>query len=295
MAVFVAAVDTGNFAKAAGRLRISPPAVTRAVAALEGRLGARLFNRTTRRLMLTEVGARFLESSRRLLAEFDEAEKAAVGEAAAPQGHLGIAASVTFGREVLAPVVAAFLAGYPRLSASVFLHDRVVNLIEEGLDVAVRIGDLPDSTLMSRRLGTVRRLLVASPAYLARRGLLKTPLDLVAHDVIAFTALMPGREWRYDEGGVDRRVAVRPRLEINDAASAIAAAEAGEGITVALSYMVAQKIRDGRLAIVLPRHLPAPVPVQLIYPQSRLVAPKVRAFLDFADPKLRSALLDLEV
>ena len=165
--VFVAVAEAGSFAKAGRRLHVSPPAVTRAISALEDRLGARVFNRTTRSLMITDVGQRFLESARRILADLDTAEMEAVGETISPQGHLTLTASVTFVRSALAPVVSDFLSRYPRVAASVLLLDRVVNLVEEGVDVAVRIGHLPDSSLVARRVGAVHRILVASPDYLA--------------------------------------------------------------------------------------------------------------------------------
>lgn len=295
MALFVAAADLGGFAKAGARLKVSPPAVTRAIAGLEGRLGARLFNRTTRRLKLTEAGARFLDSSRRLLADLETAEKDAVGEAAAPHGLLTITASVTFGRDVLAPILLRFLARHPNIDGSLVLLDRVAHLIEEGIDVGVRIGQLPDSGLIGKRVGTVQRLLVASPAYLKARGVPKDPAELKAHDIIAFTGLMPGHEIRVDRDGKSRAVAVRPRLAVNDAAAAIAAAEAGHGVTVALSYMVAAGIRARRLVVVLPKFNPPPAPVHLIYAQSRLVPAKVRAFIDFAAPLLERALAPLRV
>ena len=290
MEVFVAVADAGSFAKAGARLRISPPAVTRAVSSLEDRLGARLFNRTTRSLGFTEAGLRFLENARRLLAEIDEAERGALGEGAVPSGHLTLTASVTFGRWAVAPIVSEFLRAHPRVTASLMLVDRVVNLVEEGIDLAVRIGQLPDSTLVARRVGEVQRVLVASPDYLARHGEPRSPAHLKEHSTIALLGLVVNREWRFDDGAASAHVAVQPRFELNDAAAAIDAAEAGDGITVALSYMVAQRIADGRLAPVLGAYAPPAVPVQLVHPQSRLVAPKIRAFVDFAAPRLRDAL-----
>lgn len=288
--VFIAVADAGSFVKAGARLRLSPPAVTRAISALEERLGARVFNRTTRSLTITDVGQRFLESARRVLADLDVAEKEAVGETALPQGHLNITASVTFGRSALAPVVCGFLAQYPRVTMSVLLLDRVVNLVEEGVDVAVRIGHLPDSTLIAKRVGSVPRILVASPQYLARRGVPAAPADLRHHAVIAFTGLMPSREWRFRTGQKTGSVAVHPTFEINDAAPAIQAAAMGHGITIALSYMVSEQIRDGTLVPILQAFTLPPQPVHLVYPHVRLVAPKIRAFLDFAAPRLRGAL-----
>lgn len=288
--VFVAVADAGSFTKAGTRLRLSPPAVTRAISALESRLGTRVFNRTTRSLTITDVGQRFLENARQVLADLDNAEKEAVGEAAAPQGHLTVTASVTFGRLALAPIVCTFLREYSRVSVSMLLLDRVANLVEEGIDVAVRIGHLPDSSLVAKRVGDVRRVLVASPDYLARRGAPATPSDLRRHSVIAFTGLMPNREWRFLDGRNGKNVSFASRLEINDAVAAISAAEMGDGIAIALSYMVAEKIREGRLTTVLDDVAPPPVPVHLVYPQNRLIAPKLRAFVDFAAPRLRETL-----
>lgn len=288
--VFVAVADAGSFAKAGTRLRMSPPAVTRAISALEDRLGARVFNRTTRSLTITEVGQRFLESAKHILTDMETAEKEAVGATAMPQGHLTVTASVTFGRSALAPVVCGFLSEHPRVTASVLLLDRVVNLVEEGIDVAVRIGPLPDSNLVAKRIGTVRRVLVASPDYLARRGKPKKPADLKLHSVIAFTGLMPSREWRFNSEQNPNSIVLSPTFEINDALAAIRAAEMGHGITVALSYMVHDKIRDGKLVPVLDNITQSQRPVHLVYPQARLVAPKVRAFIDFAAPRLKAAL-----
>lgn len=288
--VFVAAADAGSFAKAGARLRISPPAVTRAISSLEQRLGTRVFNRTTRSLTITETGRRFLESARCVLADLETAEREAAGETAMPQGHLAITASVTFGRSTLAPVITGFLAEQPRVTASLLLLDRVVNLVEEGVDVAVRIGHLPHSNLVATRVGAVHRVLVASPDYLSRRGAPASPADLRLHSVIALTGLMPNREWRFQNGPKPGSVILQPRLEITDAAAAIQAAETGHGIATALSYMVSDQIRDGRLAPVLDEFTPPPQPVHLVYPQARLIAPKVRAFVDFAAPRLRAAL-----
>lgn len=288
--VFVAVADAGSFAKAGTRLRLSPPAVTRAISALEQRLGARVFNRTTRSLAITEVGRRFLESARRVLADLDAAEKEALGESATPRGHLTITASVTFGRSTLTPIVCEFLGQHPLVTASVVLLDRVVNLVEEGIDVAVRIGQLPDSSLIARRVGVVHRILVASPEYLASRGTPVAPADLRFHAVIAFTGLMPNHEWRFLDGQKPSSVSLRPAFEINDALAAIRAAEAGHGITSALSYMVSKQIRAGTLAPVLGDFTLPPQPVQLVYPHARLIAPRIRAFIDFAAPRLEAAL-----
>jgi DNA-binding transcriptional LysR family regulator len=291
MEVFVAVAEAGGLAAAGARLRMSPPAVTRAVAALEDRIGTRLLNRTTRRMSLTEAGARYLESARRLLGEIAAAEREAAGETAAPAGHITVTCPVPFGRMHFLPLVTEFLRAEPRVTASVLMLNRVVNLVEEGIDLALRIGALPDSSLVARRVGETRRILVASPGYLAQRGTPVRPEDLRAHDVIAHTILTPGREWRYvAEDGRPAAVALAPRLTVNDVTAALAAAERGEGIAIALSYMVAPALAEGRLVPVMERFAPAPVPVQIVHPHARLLAPKIRAFVDFATPWLRRRL-----
>lgn len=289
----LAVAETGGFAKAAKRLNSSPPAVTRAIAGLEARLGVDIFTRTTRSVHLTEAGRVLVDRARIVLADLEAAEREATGEAAAPTGQLTITASVTMGRYILPPIISAFLEAHPHVTARAVLLDRVANLVEEGIDVALRVGQLPDSSIMSRTVGEVRRLLVASPTYLERRGTPHTPADLKLHSIIAFTGLMPNREWTYAGEKSQSRVTLRPRFEINDAAAAISGAEAGEGITIALSYMVAQQVREGRLVPVLEKYTLPAVPVQIVYPESRLVAPKVRGFVDFATPQLRAALSGL--
>lgn len=291
--VMIAVAETGGFARAAARLGSSPPAVTRIIAGLERRLGAEFFARTTRRVHLTEAGKLFLERARGLLSDLESAESEVTGESRMPTGRLTVTASVTLGRSILPPVVMGFLNAHARVTARVLLLDRVVNLIEEGIDVAVRIGELPDSTMIARRVGEVRRMLVASPDYLSKRGTPKAAADLKLHSIIAFTGLMPNNEWTYVGERGASRMALQPRCELNDATAAITAAEAGNGITNALSYMVARSIREGRLAPVLSNLCPPAVPVQLVYPESRLVAPKVRAFVDYAVPRLQAALQEV--
>jgi DNA-binding transcriptional LysR family regulator len=292
---FVAVAETGGFARAAARLGSSPPAVTRLIASLEARLGVQLFNRTTRSVHLTDAGLRFAEGARTALDALDAVESEATGQSSVPSGRLTLTASVTMGRSLLPPIINDFLRAYPRVAAKVLLLDRVVNLVEEGVDVALRVGELPDSSLISIKIGAVKRILVASPDYLAKRGEPHAPDDLKLHSIIAFTGLMPDREWRYADGKGIRRVSLQPRFEINDAVSAIGSAEQGEGVTICLSYMVADKIRSGALVEVLPHLAPPPAPVQLVYPQGRLVAPKVRAFVDFAAPRLRTAIGELSL
>lgn len=290
--VFIAVAEGGGFAKAAAGLNSSPPAITRAVAGLEDRLGVRLFNRTTRKVQLTEPGVRFFEDAKRVLSDLDTAEQDLKGEARLASGQLSITASLAFGRSVLEPIVSSFTDAHPLVHVSMLLFDRVVDLVDEGFDLAVRIGHLPDSSLVSSHVGHVRRILVASPEYIARRGMPGRPADLKLHAVIAHTALMPNREWRFADSGKPGRVTITPRIEVNDAHAGIQAAEQGKGITIALSYMVANAIRAKRLIPVLEDYAPPPVPVHLIHAQRRIIAPKVRSFLDFAGPKLRTALAE---
>ena len=293
MEVFVAVNEVGSFNKAAERMRISPPAVTRAVSSLEERLGTTLLARTTRRLHLTDAGARFLEHAQRLLAEIESAEKDASGETGVPQGHLTISASVTFARSVITPMVRGFLQTQPKITATVLSLDRVVNLVDEGIDVAVRIGELPASSLIARRVGAVRRIFVASPDYLARRGCPEHPQELKLHSMIGFSNIQASQEWHYKTKAGKGHVSLAPRLMVNDAMAAVEAAVAGEGITMMMSYVVVDLIKSKRLVPVLMDFVPEVVPVHLVFPQSRLVAPKLRAFLDFSAARLKEKLAQL--
>lgn len=290
MEVFVRVAEAGSFASAARSLRLSPPAITRAVSGLEERLGARLLNRTTRSISLTEAGQRFLAHARRLLADIEDAERDVMGRNVVPEGHLTITSSATFGRLALAPLIGPFLASHPRITVSLMLVDRVVNLVEEGVDVAVRLGQMPDSSLIARRIGDVRRVVVASPEYIARRSMPLRPIDLSLHNIIGFTGLAANRQWSFIEDGRPMHIAIAPRLEVNDATIAIAAAEAGDGIASTLCYMVGEGFRSGRLVPVLEEYWPAPSPVQIVYPSSRLLAAKVRAFVDWSTPRLAESL-----
>lgn len=293
MEVFVAVVEAGSLAAAGRRLRLSAPSITRTIAALEARLGTRLLNRTTRRLSLTEAGTRYLVSCQRLLADVEMAEIEASGETATPQGRLTVTASVMFGRIAVAPMIGEFLAAHPRVTASLMLYDRVINLVEEGVDVAVRIGHLPDSSLVARRVGEVRRVLVASPAYIAARGTPLHPVDLKSHSIVSFSGSMPNRAFRYQSGGRLVEVGLTPRLEVNDATSALTATLAGQGITYVYCYMVGQKLASGELVPILAPFWMPSAPVQIVYPQSRLMAGKVRAFVDWMAPKLAAKLVEL--
>ena len=292
MRVFVAVAEAGGFAPAARSLRLSPPAVTRAVAALEHRVGARLLHRTTRIVRLTEAGTRYLADARRILAELEEAEATAAGAHAEPRGQIAVTAPLLFGKMHVAPVVLGFLERFPEVSARTLFVDRVVDLMDEGLDVAVRIAVLPDSTLTAVRVGEVRRVVCAAPDYLARRGPPVTPRDLEGLDCIGFQSGVAPAPWVFPARTGEGTETVRPpmRMLVNNADVAVAAALAGHGITRVLSYQVADEVRAGRLAIVLADREPPPVPVQLVHLEGRRAAARVRAFVDFAAERLRAAL-----
>src|SRR5262245_57894889 len=251
MATFVAIMEEGSLAAAARRLGRSAPAVTRTLAVLEQRLGARLIQRTTRRLAATEAGERYFAACQRVLAEVAEIEQATAG-AGAPRGRLRVTAPSVFGRLHVMPVVNAFIARFAEVQVELVLLDRVVDLIEEGIDVAVRIGHLPDSSLTVRRVGVVRRVLCASPAYLKRAGTPQAPHDLARHDLVAFTGVGASRAWRFRAGARSVSVPIKPRLTVNQADAAIAAALDGRGITLVLSYQVAELVRARRLIELLP-------------------------------------------
>jgi len=289
--VFIAVAEAGGFAPAARRLRLSPPAVTRSIAALEEHLAARLLHRTTRLVRLTEVGERFLQDARRILAELEDAEATARGAHRDPQGELALTAPVMFGRLHAAPLLIEFLARYPQVTARILFVDRVVHLMDEGFDVALRIAPLPDSSFTAVRVGSVRRVVVASPDYLARHAEPRTPADLPAHRAIglAETGGGPARWTFAGPGPTPARETEQPRvaLMVNAIDVAIEAALAGYGLARVLSYQVRDHVAGERLVRVLRDFEPPPVPVQLVYPEGRKAAAKVRAFVDFAAARLR--------
>jgi DNA-binding transcriptional LysR family regulator len=288
MRVFVAVAEARGFAAAARRMALSPPAVTRAVAALEARIGTRLFRRTTRVVRLTDAGVRFLADCRRVLAELERAEAHAAGAQEEVRGQLAVTASVTFGRMFVASLVLQYLARYPQVSARTFFVDRLVDLVDEGIDVAVRIAQLPDSSMTAVRVGQVRRVLCASPAYLAEHGYPRRPKDLASHQLLAFASLTPELEWSFASGTKSEVVPVSARLVVNTADVAIAAARAGHGITRVLSYTVEPDVRAGKLVVVLPTFEPPPLPIHVVYPEGRRAAAKVRAFVKLATASLRA-------
>jgi len=280
MQAFVTVADLKGFAPAARKLGLSPSGVTRLIAALENRLGARLLQRTTRSVTLTDAGARYLERARRILADIEEAEIAAEGERARPSGRLVISAPVGFGRLHVSAVLTAYLKRHREVSAELRLEDRLINLVEEGVDLAVRIGHLADSSLVARHVGNMRRVIVASPAYLRSRGEPKRPQEIAAHDTIQFGATSASTEWRFVDGGNEIRLNSAPRLSTNSADAAIQYAEAGGGLTRVLAYQAADAIKRGRLKIVLAKFEQPPLPIHIVYPTSRLLSAKVRTFID---------------
>jgi DNA-binding transcriptional LysR family regulator len=282
MSAFVAVVEQNGFSPAARRLGISPSAVTRLVAALEEQLGITLLRRTTRSMTLTDAGARYLERARRILSEVEEAERSAQAERNVPSGRLLVTAPATFGRIHVGPLMAAYLKRHTEVSGELLLSDRIVNLVEEGIDLALRIGDLDDSTLMARRVGATRRVVVASPAYLARRGVPRSPEELRAHDTITFGGLGDSVAWRFVVEGAEQRVMVASRYTTNSADSAVWYAAEGGGLAMVLAYQAADAIREGRLQIVLEAFERPALPIQFVYPASRLLSAKVRTFVDLA-------------
>ncbi|MEV4932548.1 LysR family transcriptional regulator [Sphingobium sp. LMA1-1-1.1] len=279
LSAFVAVADQRGFAAAARALEMSPPAVTRAIAALERHLGVTLFHRSTRAVSLTDEGAAFLDRARRILSELREAEQIAMGGRSVPRGQLYVTAPVMFGRLHVLPVINALLATHAGLTARMMLLDRNVRIIEEGIDVAVRIGALTDSALRVVTIGSVRQTIVASPAYLAEHGVPKDPADLSRHRCVAGSGVRVGSAWPFGPRGETIAEAV-PRLTVNSIDATIAAAEAGVGLANVLSYQSAANIASGRLAEVLADHAPPPIPVSLLYDPGRAAMPAVRAFIE---------------
>ncbi|MBN9470089.1 MAG: LysR family transcriptional regulator [Bosea sp.] len=285
LSIFVAIIDTGSLAGAARQLRRSRPAVTRALAALERRAGVSLIARTTRQLMATEAGRELAASARRILSEYDASLSDVAG--APVRGVLRITAPLAFGRRHVTPIVAEFLDLHPEVQVELTLSDRNLDLIEEGLDLAVRIGALPNSRLVARKVGEVRRVLVASPDYLARRGIPQRPSDLAGHDTIASIAAGQTLFWRFAGSGRDAGVTITPRLIVNEVESVLIAARSGRGLARALSYQVAPDLAEGTLIRLLREWEPAAAPVQLVVPGGQQLASKVRVFLDHAVARLQ--------
>jgi DNA-binding transcriptional LysR family regulator len=287
--VFVAIAEAGSLSAAGRRLGMPLSTVSRYLAALEDQVRVRLITRTTRDLVLTESGRHYLESCRRLVAELEAAELRLAGEHEEPQGELAVTAPVVFGRLQVLPLVVEFLRMSPRVTARLLLVDRTVDLIEEGLDVSVRIGALPDSSLIATRVGSIRHITCASPAYLLSRGRPSSPQELRNHDCISFTALSPVERWSF-AGPKPQRVNLHPRLTVNTAEAAIDAAVAGLGITRVLSYQAARPVAEGSLRLILEKFEPEEMPVNILHREDRLPQAKVQSFIAFAVPRLRKAL-----
>src|ERR1700744_1873208 len=280
MQAFVALAALHGFAPAARKLKLSPSGGRRLIAALEDRLGARLLQRTTRQVALTDAGARYLERARRILADVEEAERAAEGERTRPSGRLVVSAPVGFGRLHVSPVMSAYLKRYGDVSAELRLEDRITNLVEDGVDLSVRIGHLADSSLVARHVGEMRRIVVASPGYLKAHGEPKTPEAIASHQSIQFGAAAAPPDWRFVRNASEFRMALTPRLTTNSADAAIQYAEAGGGLTRVLAYQAADAIKRGRLKIGLARFEDPPLVIHFVFPTVRLLSAKVRAFID---------------
>lgn len=291
MSILVTAVDAGSLSAAARHLGTPLATVSRKVSELEAHLKTRLLTRSSRRLTLTDAGRNYVAACKRILEEVGEAERAASGEYSAPKGDLIITAPIVFGRLHVLPAVAEFLETYPEINIRLVLADRAVNLLEEHVDLAVRIGELPDSSLVAIRVGAIRRVVCGSPGYFAARGTPQTPDELgTHHNCVTFEALMSPDSWTFAIGKSDVSVPVHSRLVVNTAEAAIDAAIAGIGITRVLSYQIAAAMRAGTLAIALHEFEPPPWPVHLVYAGGRLLPLKLRAFLDFAAQRLRAQL-----
>jgi DNA-binding transcriptional LysR family regulator len=291
MKTLIAAVDGGSLSAASRALNMPLATVSRKVSDLEAHLQTQLLFRTSRKLMLTEAGQAYIAASRRILDEVDEAERAASGEYRAPRGHLTVTAPIMFGRLHVAPVVLDFLKAYPEITVRLILSDEVVGLVEGHIDAAIRIGRLSDSNMVATRMGEIRWVTCASPDYLATKGRPETPDELENHDCIMFEGVYSNNLWTFGSGEEAVVQPVRPRLAVNTADTAIAAAVSGAGITRVLSYQVALPVTDGSLEFILRRFEPDPMPVHLVHAGHTLLPLKLRAFRDFLGPRLKNRLL----
>jgi DNA-binding transcriptional LysR family regulator len=288
MSVLIAVVEAGSLTAAGRRLRAPLQTVSRKILELEAHLGARLLQRSTRRLELTEAGADYVAACRRILDDIGEAERKVAGEYATPRGRLALTAPIVFGRRHVAPVIAAFLAAFPEIDVRLTLSDRNLPLFEEHIDLAVRIGALPDSSMIAVQAGEVRLVVCGAPGFFAARGTPKRPDDLAGLPCLSFDALEPSTSWRFE--GKRAPVPIRSRLSVNSAEAAIDAAIAGVGVTRVLSYQAAPAVAAGELQIVLAAYEPAPLPVSLLHVAQGPLPLKTRSFIDFALPRLKAGL-----
>ncbi|MBE7214336.1 LysR family transcriptional regulator [Shewanella benthica] len=284
--VFIAVAEEQGFAAAARRLNMSPPAVTRAIAALEEQLNVKLLNRTTRYVRATDVGLRYLDDARRILAELKAADEAVTGINAEPQGHLAVTAPVMFGSLFVMPTLVKYLQQHPKMEVSAIFLDRVVNMLEEGIDVGVRIGQLPDSSMRARRVGSVRLVLCASPQYIQEHGIPLHPDELDQHTIIASKAGNNGLDWRFPDGKTIKSVKVKPRLTVTTNDAAISSAASGLGITRLLSYQIAPQLASGELKILLEDYEPESRPVHIIHREGPNGSAKVRSLVDLLAEQL---------
>ena len=296
MSVLVAVAENGSFSAASRKLSAPLPTVSRKIAELEAHLNARLLTRTTRRLTLTDAGEAYVAACKRILEQVAEAERAASGEYAAPRGDLVVAAPIVFGRLHVLPPVNEFLGVYPEINVRLTLSDRNAHLVDDHIDVAVRIGALADSSLVATRVGALRRVICASPAYLARVGVPKAPEDLSALACVNFSVFISSAAWTFGAQGRrgERTVPIRVRLAVNTAEAAIDAAIAGIGVTRLFSYQAARAVAEGKLKIVLAAYEPEPAPINLVYVGQSLLPLKMRAFLDFVAPRIRERVAQVD-
>lgn len=293
MSIALAVAETGTLSAAARRQKTPLATVSRKVSELEAHLQTKLFNRTSRALVLTDAGRTFVAAAKRILADVSEAERATSGEYTAPRGELTVSAPVALGRTHLLPILAEFLKAFPQVDVGLSLQDRAINLLEEQVDVALRIGALADSSLIAARVGEICRVVCASPAYLKSRGTPKSPDDLARHDCISYPPLQSPGTWTFRRDRTQYAVPVRSRLIVSNLETACDAARAGIGITVAFSYQVAELVKSGELTPLLHAFVPPPQPVSFVYSPNRFMPVKLRAFLDFALPRLKPRLGDL--
>ena len=288
MSVFVAVAEVESFAKAGRHLGMSPPAVTRAITALEDKLGVRLLTRTTRVVRLTEAGVRYLEDSRRIMSEVDEADESAAGINATPRGQLHVTAPVLFGKMFVTPIILEYLDRYSAVNLSALFLDRVVNLVEEGVDIAIRIGELPDSSLRATKVGAVRQVVVATPSYLQQHGIPLHPSDLKTHRIVAATGITTLPDWKFYASGKPISARVVPRMTVTTIESVIEAVRTGWGMTRLLSYQVAPYLKQGQLKTVLTEFEPPALPIHVVHQDGRKPTTKVRAFVDLVVERLRA-------
>ncbi|WDA41000.1 LysR family transcriptional regulator [Erythrobacter sp. BLCC-B19] len=287
MQVFVKVAETSGFAEAARQLNMSPPAVTRAVASLEDQIGARLFTRTTRTVKLTEAGTRYFDDCRRILADVAEAEAAAGGSYATPTGVLTVTASALFGQDYIAPILTEYLDQNPDVNVRALFVDRITNMVDEGIDVGIRIGELADSSFSAIRVGAVRRVVCGAPAYFEKHGVPLHPSELTRHNIIVSTTSWASLDWRF--GGPQKPVVrIAPRLSFNTYGAVLKATMLGWGLARPLSYQIGQALIDGDLQTVLSEFEDEPLPVHVVHPEGRRASAKVRAFVDLAVDRLRA-------